>query len=797
MHNKLESINIANSILFLGAGFSGSAKNILKENLPRGRELQEKLAEALGVESSNYDLKTLADALGEDDPASLYKILYNSFTVSELTPSQEYILNLPWKRIYTTNYDDAVEFCMLQNKKFTSLPSYSYNTPKPNKLPMSSVIHLHGVVRDIKEDNALDQIILGGISYAQQFFEKSDWYRDFIQDLRFCHHCFFIGYSNNDAHIQSLLLQNENTQKRTFFITRSAVDKIQQKTLERYGTILPVEIDGFVDLCKTLPKVDTDVSPYSLKAFKYVDPHKDKKTLSNPTPTEIINLYAYGKFNFQRFLSTYDSGQYVIPRSKLLKDAKHYLIEENYKCLLVHSRIGNGKSIFCEMLAVSLSENNYSCVFMKAAPVIESEDIERLRKFDKLVILIDSYEDAVEHIQYIEKELPYAKFVVTIRSSIKSVRMHEVKGRLPAKFYQLDINQISDSDKEAFVELANKAGISNDNTEAVALNAYDVRDIIVPLYDNQYVREQIENNVSALLQNPSIKQIFITSQILKTIGVEIDPILIRYISNKDIFHEFSKNRELVDDFFDISDDQIIVRSSILSDYVLKYFIGSQDILDSIFKVITVAVRNKAQRKNQAIISSLIKPNKLKDLLKEDPDCESRIETLFEKLRLDSEVNQEPLFWLQYSILMSSQYEPNLEMAERYIYTAYDRAKNNPSFKTFQIDTYALKLFLRLETEKSDSGDVKRFDDIVEMLEKIRQMIGDITHRWHALSTLESLETFINTKISVLTMNQKNVLTYHINLLLDRLKEICPDEEAILGSRSVKESLERALNILLS
>ena len=52
---------------------------------------------------------------------------------------------------------------------------------------------------------------------------------------------------------------------------------------------------------------------------------------------------------------------------------------------------------------------------------------------------------------------------------------------------------------------------------------------------------------------------------------------------------------------------------------------------------------------------------------------------------------------------------NYQAAEGFIRTAYERAAAIPGFPTFQINTYALKLFLIIEREREDETRVERFE----------------------------------------------------------------------------------------
>jgi NAD-dependent SIR2 family protein deacetylase len=192
----LNEIDVSGSVLFLGSGFSAEAHNIRNKMVPTGAGLRKELAKLLGLDPERYDLKTLASEVASRAELNLFQELYELFTIKKLQDYQSDLLRWPWLRIYTTNYDDAVE--LAYHEHHNDAPSFSYDDQKPRKLPNGSVIHLHGSIRAATEDNVLQQLILDEPAYVRQFFQKSTWYDDFIRDLRFCSACFFVGYSLAD-----------------------------------------------------------------------------------------------------------------------------------------------------------------------------------------------------------------------------------------------------------------------------------------------------------------------------------------------------------------------------------------------------------------------------------------------------------------------------------------------------------------------------------------------------------------------------------------------------------------------
>ena len=286
------------SVLFLGSGFSQFATNILGKNLPTSAELRTKLAATLDVDPEQYDLKTLADEVASTPGVSLFQMLYRMFTVQHLDRTQSDILSLPWYRIYTTNYDDAIEYAYSSSDR--TIVSYSYDDKKPMKLPSRYVIHLHGTIRRATEENVIEQLILSESAYVRQHFERSNWYDEFVRDLRFCASCFFVGYSLRDYRISSILLQDPATKKKTYFVDKVITDPIFQRQVHRYGIVLPIGVHGFADLCRTLPAPKYVASPHTIKAFRFFTPARDRRILTPPTADEVLNLVTYGAFNYQR-----------------------------------------------------------------------------------------------------------------------------------------------------------------------------------------------------------------------------------------------------------------------------------------------------------------------------------------------------------------------------------------------------------------------------------------------------------------------------------------------------------------
>jgi hypothetical protein len=781
---KLKVLDVEGSILFLGSGFSRGAENIRGTNLPTGRELQEILANELGIASDEYDLRNLADEFASQPHLNLYQTLYELFTVTKLQGLQKSILGLPWRRIYTTNYDDAVEFAYQHSNNPS--PSFSYNDQKPMKLRNGSVIHLHGVIRSTTEENVLSQLVLNENAYIRQHFEKSLWYDEFERDLRFCSACFFLGYSLGDYHISALLMQNETLCQKTYFVTRETYDRIFSHRVNRYGIILPIGIEGFAELCRTLPRPERLANPHSLKAFKYLDPFKDKRALAAPTPLEILRLVTYGTFNYLRCLSTLPRAEYVVPRQKLADQAAKELATA--RCLVVHSRLGNGKSIFLHILAHKLSEAGYHCFMCRTNPLVSQNDLDLLQTFDKTAIFFDSYNTAIDLIEELTKLTPEPKFVVAVRSGVQEVRLHEIQQRLPKPLWRLSLNGIEEDDKNDFRLLLDRSGVRTPNLEAGIEQCNDFREVVVSLYDNREIKEKITNELEPISKDKNFRKVFIVSNLIKWVGQDVEAAFIRSVTGRDAYAEMTRFPEIAGDMFRLYDDELQVRSALFAEYLIQNHFTTADILECVYDIVVEAVKRKKERQYQAITSQLMQVSNLKRALRNDPHHQGALIGLFEKAQRDIEINKEPLFWLQYTILMID--DNNLAAAERFLETAYARAAASPGFRTYQIDTQALRLYLLLE-ERARDPHVLRFDQIIEKMELVLAMIGDESHRGHAIRVLEGIEPFIAARVSALAGGEMDGLDLQFSRLVDNLDRLSPEIRAQSGSDQVKASILRA------
>lgn len=781
----IETLDPANSVLFLGSGFSAGATNIANDKVPAGHPLLERLADALNEEAKDLDLKSAADEFLSRTDLSLYELLYETFTISKPLPYQRDIVSLPWARIYTTNYDDIIS-----QVKGPNFPLFTFNEPRPRRLPPAFAVHLHGSIRRADDENADDQLILNNKSYDVIANQYPDWFHEFQRDRRTFDACYFMGFSLGDHHISGLMTSGEESVKRTYFVSRKDPKPSFVRRASEYGEVVPIGFESFAELAKTLPKPKRPEDLGALQSFKYLRPGLDSKALADPTPVEVINLVSFGTFSQSRFFNTPTEHGYVAPRNKHVKDTLDAL--KDAKTVLVHSRLGNGKTIFTSILASTAATEGYACLLWRRAGRHLAQDLETIAVHKRALVIFDDYDAAIDNIERVSAGVPGAKFLVTVRTGQQEVRFHEIVQKLPAPVKRLNLNTFSDSDRELLLAILHRAGAQTDGLEQTVRSARDIRDIVTQLYNHSEIREKIHAIVGSA--SPVLTQIVVLASLIKWAGVETDDSYLQELAGRDIYVELRKTEGFANDFLDVHDDKVEMRSALLSEYFIQRIFTPEEILEGCYHITTSSTRRKTDRVHRRLSGELMKFSTLQRFLKFHPGSEGALNRHYVRLSNDKDVNAEPLFWLQYAILMKT--SGDMRTARMFLNAGYNRASQIAGFKTFQLDTQALSIYLLEEVGRKNAV-VEGLDEILKSIKTVTDMIADQSNRYFAVEVIGEIPAFVEARQTALTQPEKIALVFDLNRASQALAALPVEEQLYTGSEIIRRQIEAAIALLAS
>ncbi|WP_395496175.1 SIR2 family protein [Acetobacter sp. KSO5] len=780
---SIKNFDPENSVLFLGSGFSAKATNIADDLVPTSDPLLNRLASELEEDPAELDLKAAADEFLERSDLSLYQLLSETFTISKTLDYQRDILSFPWARIYTTNYDD-----MVNAVKGPNFPIFTFDETRPRQLPRAFAVYLHGSIRKANEENASEQLILNNRSYDIIAHQFPEWFDEFKRDRRTFEACYFMGFSLRDHHISGLMTAGEGAVKRTYFVTRENPQRSFVRRASDYGQILPIGFGNFATLAKTLPKPNKPQTLNALQSFKYLRPGLDGKVLANPTPVEIFNLVSFGAFNQGRFFNTQDESSYVALRSKAAEDTLAAL--KNAKTILVHSKLGNGKTIFSSILALNAMKQGFVCLLWRSAKRNLAQDLDVISGHKRVLIIFDDYDEAIENIERIATSVPDAKFIVTVRTGQQEVRFHEISKRLPPEIRRINLNIFDTNDREQLLAILYRAGLQTRDLAEIVHSAREIRDIVTQLYNHTEIRQKIHEVVNSA--GTGIRQILVFSSLIKWVGVDIEDDYLQELAGRDVYIELRGAAGISNDLLDVHNDKIEMRSSLLSEFLIQHIFSSEDILDACYEIATSSTRRRQERIHRRLAGELMKVSTLQSFLQNHATSDVLIDKYFIRLSRDTSVNEEPLFWLQYSILMKSLGE--IPKARMFLDASYERARKIKGFKTFQLDTQALSIYLIEEIENPNSN-VEGLEDILGAINTVTDMITDQSNRQYAIQVIGEIPLFVETRLTAFTQPEKVALVFQLNRVSQALSNLSIDEQIYSGSEIIRAKIQAAVSLL--
>ncbi len=166
--------------------------------------------------------------------AKLYDLLVGELTDGKTDRRLSDLFKLPWRRIYTTNYDNAIENA---RKSTRGAHSYTLDT-QARTVPDGAVVHLNGFIESVTPQSIGAGLRLTDLSYATSSFEKNrEWSQFFRNDLRVSRAILFVGYSLADLDIARILIAESALKEKTAFFVAPDSDEVEVASLEPYGTV--------------------------------------------------------------------------------------------------------------------------------------------------------------------------------------------------------------------------------------------------------------------------------------------------------------------------------------------------------------------------------------------------------------------------------------------------------------------------------------------------------------------------------------------------------------------------------
>jgi hypothetical protein len=692
-----------NALLFLGSGFSVDAVSISDHAFPTAKELAKSLSQAIPTPEVIDDLMIASNAyikkFGEE---RLVDLLEKTFTLK--TPQNKHlkVASLPWKAIFTTNYDDIVESAYKNNgipiKPVTiDLDAHEYTARK------TTCVHINGFIGSLTPQALKSSFKLTNYSYLSEEFSKSHWSFIFRRELEASKAIIFIGYSMYDIDIARILYSDETLKAKTYFIEREGLNQeiINFSSQSEFGHVLPIGIDAFWNKCDQLlnsyVKQESSGELISLTKFS---PH----LLSNhPTDDDYWALLLKGDYDANGIYTSIIKNQSLFVNRRESKRVAELLSTEN-RAVFVLGDLGNGKTLVMLGAAIQLIRQGYEIYFLDDDAEFHADDITIIsQQKNNVVVFVENY---IRHLDALKnlilRSSTHVKIVCSARSVLHEVNTHKLDEIFQDQAYwevyvdKLDpeaIHQVS-SALTTHKVWASRDSWSNERKIRHIRNYCNAEfsSLLLEIASSPDIQDRYAGIFAAFKEKNEVGKVFFTAAILTILGYENPKtsVISELTNSSFVYSAKFKNNEAVLQMASLGRGSVIPRSSVIAKYAMTHFGDAAFVVENLIDITTRA-HNIGQESNSfgglyfKIYRDLVTFSVLQPMMPERKRRESLIK-FYEAIKNLSSAKSHPHFWLQYAIArLSLDNEEDTKKAKSYLDAAYSHAKSRKDYHTRHLD----------------------------------------------------------------------------------------------------------------
>lgn len=803
--SRLARARSGGAILFCGAGFSADCLNFdFDEKFGVGNELMAQLNAKLDEPRSRLDRAASAYRQKHGEHG-LMNLLKSRFDVSSVPATMIDILSYPWRRIYTTNYDNAIELALERaNRRKYSLS----NINAPSDLPPDglAVIHLHGFIKHWTTLEAFEKsCVLTAESYYQVRDTVGPWFDTLQTDFAGSSLFVFAGFAAADLHLNQILY-DKTPRDKVFFVNRpSPKSKVDIDEDQRdFGSPLYIGIAGLAERIREIAAQAEPNEPHCPSFQRYQRPEPATEL---PSVQAIEDLIIFGTMDRNQIVRdvTLNSSDYHVLRSSIAHIGE--AIAKGCNPILVTGEICDGKTILIESLAARLSTTGRPVFFLREAyDSVIKETVELVEAYPQVIIVAEScFELGAERLKQIVTimEGSAATLILSSRAISAEAEVSEydiLKSR--ANLHHIRMPQLDEGETRSLARLADQiagfTGLPGTAEQQIERIRRDCRGRL-PRFLAELMKSQIVigryaeeyNKIASLTQRRDL-MVLIAALYMTHIGHDPSVSLIgnmlavdceRIVGRVDAAHPRFKLMRI---------DRGILRTvpSLGARAILAEIIPASDskiVVDTVVEMLRSLANSRRHGKLEAVFTQLMRYSVISKVV---TSTEERNRFFDNVSKIDS-CRTYVLFWLQWHMAMVEQ--KNWHQANIYLERSYTEADNHdrrrPTARPYdrlQIDDRKSK-FLMIRGRES-SFQTHMFRDVEEACNIAHRLMAreDLTH--HPFDTLGEIVSFLSTHGGRFppTLQQKN----HRNL--SDLVLQAERRKGLLGSAQSQRKADEAI-----
>ncbi len=790
------------AVCFLGAGFSLGGSDSRGRPVPSTKDLEAEIRKISGLpdndESRLSDLADYCEATAEG-VARLRSLLIERLTFCTATKAQKGITNIPWRAIFTTNFDDIPEQAMHTRRHVSVSPGDNSKKLNSSTLP---IYYLHGRARDLHDGQIDPAIVLSETSYLTLKDKNQNLYSTLENEVYAATKIFFIGYSLKDAEIAARLFSIESLKEKSIVITSPNASAVEISRLNKFGKTYAIGCESFAEL---LP------NPAELAAAASRAPsYQFLKRLSLPSASpdvsiqDVDRLLLSGEFSLPAFAAqrrSQDQGAaYSVFRQKAVTEIFD-APKNGANIVMISSDLGNGKTIALQQAIHEATVKGFEVFIVDSLlPETFKELDAALSSPGRRMYVVDGVARYSRAIRHIALHLP-ANCILLIADRDSSAGMvdTDIFDYSTQKIRDIDLNTLNDteiSDWNLFLERWGfwQERIEDSEAERIKFLRADCnrenRAIVLALFKGSRLGGKIEEIVEFFLnRNKQHSRAFVAILINSLCHNHVQWERVSdWLGIDSSSFRAAVLRSPIRDFLPDRREWNRFSSTQLADFIFGHF---DFLLDDIIFVYTKIVRETAYSANdprsgfdaRENLKELMRFRFLTRLLSRRQDSAEAISAVYHQLSNVPRIRDNDQFWLQYA--MARMEIGDLDNAETYLNTAFGLAnRKGLTYSKVQLSDQRVRLFFRKNTKRNYRINSLEIRTAINDLTSI--LSGPTEHIVHPLRSVEHILSFLEARADDLSQD----MIAEISDIIDLMRSMMPSGNLQKAQRGETEKIRR-------
>ena len=661
----------------------------------------------------------LPAGLALDDAAELYVQKFGvtklidrlklAFSAKAVADCHRQIADTPWRRVYTTNYDDVFELaCSNIGKRVDSVVPLD-DVGKISKKNLLCV-HLNGFIRSTDEDSVWSDLKLTQPSYDHGSAMDTDWGTLFRADLQAAQAIFFVGYSLSDIDIRRLLFEEELVDK-AFFVLGPMPEMATAHRAAKYGLLIAkgtAEFAGQLTEFRRSYIPDKDASPlrYCLALYEAA------VTPAMLEDRQVFDLLLFGRLR-PEFVAASFRGQVNYCGPRKANEFALGRINSHTRVIVFHSSLGNGKTVALEALKYLAHSKGYGVFTLANRGESLAEELQNaLLGSGKKVFFVDNYVEWLDIFPIFGAHRSEDfTIVVSARSASNDALVERLARELQVQdVIEISLDELSQEDIEWVAGFFDEFGIWGDKASLSRHSKLrylretcksEWSGILLKLLESPHILEKLQTLFSALKKNGIYREPIIRLLILTVLAYRPEtPILVDLCGDKILESGFRRD-PVTQELMDFGRTSVGIRSSVTAEVLLRQVVDPNAAVSALIGLITRADKiYNASVYNRELFKNLVRFSNL-HLVFADKDRGRAGMRVYEAIKHLPHCSRSPLFWLQYAI--AALVAQDFDRAKSYFDNAYSFADDMYDYDSYQIDNHYARFLLERVVFLRDAG----------------------------------------------------------------------------------------------